>query len=34
VDLPIMQQMDAVMAGRITPRDAVRELMERSLKGE
>ncbi|HSP70138.1 MAG TPA: NAD(P)H-dependent glycerol-3-phosphate dehydrogenase [Bryobacteraceae bacterium] len=34
VDLPIIQQMDAVMAGRKTPQDAVRELMDRSLKGE
>jgi glycerol-3-phosphate dehydrogenase (NAD(P)+) len=34
VDLPIMQQMDAVMGGRKTPQDAVRELMDRSLKGE
>ena len=34
VDLPIIQQMDAVMGGRKTPQDAVRELMDRSLKGE
>jgi glycerol-3-phosphate dehydrogenase (NAD(P)+) len=34
VDLPIMQQMHAVMGGRKSPRDAVRELMDRSLKGE
>jgi glycerol-3-phosphate dehydrogenase (NAD(P)+) len=34
VDLPIIQQMHAVMGGRISPRDAVRELMDRSLKGE
>ena len=34
VDMPIVQQMDAVMGGRKTPQDAVRELMDRSLKGE
>ena len=34
VDLPIMQQMHAVMGGRKSPRDAVRELMDRTLKGE
>lgn len=34
VDLPIIQQMDAVMAGRRSPQSAVRELMDRSLKGE
>jgi len=34
VDMPIMQQMDAVMGGRRTPLDAVRELMDRALKGE
>jgi glycerol-3-phosphate dehydrogenase (NAD(P)+) len=34
VDLPIIQQMHAVMGGQKSPRDAVRELMDRSLKGE
>ena len=34
VDLPIIQQMNAVMGGQKTPQDAVRELMDRSLKGE
>ena len=34
VDLPIIQQMNAVMGGRKTPQDAVRELMDRSLKSE
>jgi glycerol-3-phosphate dehydrogenase (NAD(P)+) len=34
VDLPIIQQMDAVMGGRKSPPDAVRELMDRALKGE
>jgi glycerol-3-phosphate dehydrogenase (NAD(P)+) len=34
VDLPIIQQMDAVMGGHKSPQDAVRELMDRALKGE
>jgi glycerol-3-phosphate dehydrogenase (NAD(P)+) len=34
VDLPIIQQMHAVMGGQKSPRDAVRELMDRALKGE
>lgn len=34
VDLPIIQQMHAVMGGRKSPREAVRELMDRTLKGE
>ena len=34
VDLPIMQQMQAVLHERKTPKDAIRDLMERSLKGE
>jgi glycerol-3-phosphate dehydrogenase (NAD(P)+) len=33
-DLPIIQQMYAVLHSETNPRDAVRELMERSLKGE
>jgi glycerol-3-phosphate dehydrogenase (NAD(P)+) len=34
VDLPIIQQMHSVMAGQKSPQDAVRELMDRALKGE
>jgi glycerol-3-phosphate dehydrogenase (NAD(P)+) len=34
VDLPIIQQMHTVMSGRKSPREAVRELMDRALKGE
>jgi glycerol-3-phosphate dehydrogenase (NAD(P)+) len=34
VDLPIIQQMNAVMTAGKSPREAVRDLMERSLKGE
>jgi glycerol-3-phosphate dehydrogenase (NAD(P)+) len=34
VDLPIIQQMHAVMSGGKAPKEAVRDLMERSLKGE
>ncbi|HLH00397.1 MAG TPA: NAD(P)H-dependent glycerol-3-phosphate dehydrogenase [Bryobacteraceae bacterium] len=34
VDLPITEQMDAILQGRRSPRDAIRELMERTLKNE
>jgi glycerol-3-phosphate dehydrogenase (NAD(P)+) len=34
VELPIMQQMRAVLHENKEPRAAIRELMERSLKGE
>jgi len=34
VDLPIIEQMHAVLRLGKPPREAVRELMERSLKGE
>jgi glycerol-3-phosphate dehydrogenase (NAD(P)+) len=34
VDLPIIQQMYAVLHAAKSPREAVRELMDRSLKGE
>lgn len=34
VDLPIIQQMHAVLHGSQSPREALRELMERSLKDE
>lgn len=34
VDLPIIQQMHAVLHGSKTPQQAIRELMDRSLKSE
>lgn len=34
VDLPIAAQMDAILKGRRTPQQAIRELMERALKQE
>ena len=34
VDLPIIQQMNAVLNAGKSPKDAVRDLMERTLKGE
>ena len=34
VDMPITAQMDAILRGRTSPRDAIRELMERELKTE
>jgi glycerol-3-phosphate dehydrogenase (NAD(P)+) len=34
VDLPIIQQMHAVLHRRKNPREALRDLMERTLKGE
>jgi len=34
VDLPIIQQMHAVMAGTKTPQAAIRDLMERQLRNE
>jgi glycerol-3-phosphate dehydrogenase (NAD(P)+) len=34
VDLPIIEQMHSVMSGGKSPQEAVRELMDRSLKGE
>ncbi len=34
VDLPITEQMDSILSGARTPRDAIRELMERTLKNE
>jgi glycerol-3-phosphate dehydrogenase (NAD(P)+) len=34
VDLPIIQQMHAVLYEKKSPRDALRDLMERTLKGE
>ncbi len=34
VDLPITQQMDSILRGGRSPREAIRELMERTLKAE
>ena len=34
VELPIIREMDAVLRSGKPPRTAIRELMERSLKGE
>jgi glycerol-3-phosphate dehydrogenase (NAD(P)+) len=34
VDMPISVQMDAILRGQTSPRDAIRELMERELKSE
>jgi glycerol-3-phosphate dehydrogenase (NAD(P)+) len=34
VSMPITEQMDAILRGRTSPRDAIRQLMERELKPE
>ena len=34
LELPITQQVDSILEGRRTPQEAIRELMERSLKSE
>jgi glycerol-3-phosphate dehydrogenase (NAD(P)+) len=34
VDMPIIQQMQRVLRAELTPRDAVRELMDRALRSE
>ncbi len=34
VDLPIIEQMDSILKGGRSPREAIRELMERTLKNE
>jgi len=34
VDLPIIQQMHAVLHASKSPQEALRDLMDRSLKGE
>jgi glycerol-3-phosphate dehydrogenase (NAD(P)+) len=34
VEMPISEQMAAILAGRTSPREAIRELMERALKTE
>jgi glycerol-3-phosphate dehydrogenase (NAD(P)+) len=33
-DLPITRQVYAILHAKTAPREAIRELMERSLKGE
>jgi hypothetical protein len=32
--MPITRKVEAILTGRQGPREAIRELMERSLKGE
>jgi len=32
--MPITMQMDAILRGQTSPREAIRELMERELKAE
>jgi glycerol-3-phosphate dehydrogenase (NAD(P)+) len=34
VEMPITQQVDRILQGQISPRDAIRELMDRTLKNE
>jgi glycerol-3-phosphate dehydrogenase (NAD(P)+) len=34
VEMPITRKVEAILTGRQGPREAIRELMERSLKGE
>jgi glycerol-3-phosphate dehydrogenase (NAD(P)+) len=34
VDMPITQQMDSILRGGRSPREAIRELMDRTLKNE
>jgi glycerol-3-phosphate dehydrogenase (NAD(P)+) len=34
VDMPITEQMDSILRGGRSPRDAIRELMDRTLKNE
>jgi len=34
VNLPVTEEVEAILSGRTSPREALRELMERSLKGE
>jgi len=34
IDMPITQQMDSILRGGRSPREAIRELMERTLKAE
>ncbi len=34
VEMPIAQQVHRVLEGRVSPREAIRELMDRTLKDE
>jgi glycerol-3-phosphate dehydrogenase (NAD(P)+) len=34
VDMPITQQVNRILEGEVSPREAIRQLMERSLKEE
>jgi glycerol-3-phosphate dehydrogenase len=34
IEMPITEQVDAILRGERGPREAIRELMERSLKRE
>jgi glycerol-3-phosphate dehydrogenase (NAD(P)+) len=34
IDVPITQQVNRILEGEVSPRDAIRQLMERSLKEE
>ena len=34
IEMPITHQVHQILQGKITPRDAIRELMERTLKNE
>ena len=34
IEMPITQQVHQILQGNISPRDAIRELMERTLKNE
>jgi glycerol-3-phosphate dehydrogenase (NAD(P)+) len=34
VEMPITRQVNRILEGEVTPREAIRELMERSLKDE
>jgi glycerol-3-phosphate dehydrogenase (NAD(P)+) len=34
VEMPITTQVHRILAGQVTPREAIRELMERTLKDE
>jgi glycerol-3-phosphate dehydrogenase (NAD(P)+) len=34
IDMPITEQMDSILRGGRSPREAIRELMDRTLKNE
>jgi glycerol-3-phosphate dehydrogenase (NAD(P)+) len=34
IEMPITQQVHRILEGQVSPREAIRELMERSLKEE